>query len=117
MRNIVDKCSPTGCLIPYESDKLTLLHNGREIHEDDIKDMRGIITCNKTYWNENVKDDCVERSTGQAPGSTPRQCPHYVDTTGTFLTGNVKPQEIKGYLTFEKHNTRCPDTDSKWWIR
>ena len=113
MRNIVDKCSPTGCLIPYEHDKLTLLHNGREIHEDDIKDMCGIITCNKTYWKNQQKMH-EERSAGQAPGSTPRQCPHYVDTTGAFLTGDVKPQEIKAYLTFEKHNTRCPDTDSKW---
>ena len=68
--------------------------------------------------NENVQDDLKRQSTGQAPGSAPRQCPHYVDTTGTFLTGKVKPNEIKAFLTFEKiPGRKCPYTDSYWWIK
>ena len=37
--------------------------------------------------------------------------------TGTFLTGDVRPQEIKAYVTFEKRNIYCNDTESNWWMR
>ena len=57
MRSIADHCDSTRCLIPYESDKLTLkLPNGKDMDDDDIKAMCGIIISNKAYWNGNVKE-------------------------------------------------------------
>ena len=59
----------------------------------------------------------AKESTGHAPGSKPRQSPHYVHATGTFLTGDVKPNEIIAFVTFEKRTTRCNDTESIWWMK
>ena len=77
----------------------------------------GVVTCVPTYWENNLKEDKDRRSAGLVPGSAPRQCPHYVDDTGTFLTGDVKPLEQKGTITFEKRQIKCPHTDSFWWMK